>query len=117
MKADALPHCSGSCHQGRTACSCSTIQQMPAEACTELGANTTPPLHQHPAIYILAPLFERWPRFAGLALAVVIVALCGLAGEPLLEVLPSDPLIGDGFPAELLAQPHDTAQAASGVQP
>lgn len=41
--ARALPHCSGPCDQGRAACTCATgCQPMPAEACTELGADTAP---------------------------------------------------------------------------
>lgn len=38
-----LPRCSGSCDQGREACTCSTGQRAPAEACTELGADTAAP--------------------------------------------------------------------------
>jgi hypothetical protein len=39
----ALPHCTGPCHQGRAACTWSTGRApQPAEACTELGADTAP---------------------------------------------------------------------------
>lgn len=104
------------CNAGsRGACDC--IYLMPAEACTDLGANATAPLHQPAAAYILAPLFERWPRFAGLLLALLIVALFGLAGEPPVELLAAQHMPGDGFPAELLALPNDAAQAASEAQP
>lgn len=105
------------CRQGRAACDCQTGRFMPAEACTELGANQTPPLHQNAAAYILAPLFERWPRFSGLLLSVLIVALFGLAGDPPLELLAGDHMPGDGFPAELLIAPETVATAASEVQP
>lgn len=112
----SLPRCSGACRQGREVCVCPTSQLMPAEACTELGANSTTTLRQTAAAYILAPLFERWPRFAGLLLAVLIVALFGLAGEPPAELLAGDYLTGDGFPAELLAITIDAAPAASEAQ-
>lgn len=116
MNGAALPRCTGLCDQGRAPCCCTTGRLMPAEACTELGANATAPLHQTAAAYILAPLFERWPRFAGLLLAAAIVALFGLAGEPPVELLAAEHLPGDGFPAELLAIPTDAAQAASEAQ-
>lgn len=113
MRGAAYPFCTGSCDQGRERCCCTTGRPMPAEACTELGVNLPAPLHQTAAAYILAPLFERWPRFSGLLLAVLIVALFGLAGEPPVELLAAEHLPGDGFPAELLAIPTDAAPAAS----
>lgn len=38
-----IPRCTGHCRQGRAACSCETRQRIPAEACTELGADTSAP--------------------------------------------------------------------------
>jgi hypothetical protein len=111
----AWPNICPQCNTGtRSACDC--VFLLPAEACTELGAEQAAPLHQTAAAYILAPLFERWPRFAGLLLAALIVALFGLAGEPPAELLAGDYLTGDGFPAELLAITTDAAPAASEAQ-
>lgn len=93
------------------ACDC----LIPAESCTELGADTRLPLHQPAAAYIFAPLFDRWPRFAGLVAALCIVALLGLAGERPVDILAAEHLPGDGFPAELLAMPAEAS--ASEAQP
>lgn len=41
MNLATLPRCTGHCQQGHAPCACSTGHAMPAEACTELGADTT----------------------------------------------------------------------------
>ncbi len=88
---------------------------MPAEACTKLGANL-PPIGRPPAAYLLAPFFDRWPRFAVLACLIVLVALLGLAGEPPPDEH-DDTSASQGLPLELLLAEEPGPQASAPAQP
>lgn len=91
----------------------------PGESCTEVGLHTAPPpLHRSQAAYMLAPIIERWPRFAGFLAGAAILTLLVLGGEQPINVHPlgAEYLPGDGFPPQLMgatiAEP-----AASEVRP
>lgn len=102
----ALPHCTGLCHQGRTACVCPAGA---AEAATDLG------FEHEPAPSVIS---RRFRASAAVWLgALGIVGLYAVASEPPPEILAAQHLPGDGFPPELLALPFEPETAASEVQP
>ncbi|RZL38722.1 MAG: hypothetical protein EOP35_05120 [Rubrivivax sp.] len=78
-----------------------------SEACNELQADDVPPIGRPPIAFLLAPFFDRWPRFAVLVCVISLLVLFGLAGDPPDDTPASQQ--GEGFPAEL--RPVDEAPA------
>lgn len=76
MSARPLPRCGGFCNQGRAGCDC---QPMPAEACTELGAQPSDPYADE-----LLPGFVRWidthPTLAAWACIAFLLLVLGIGG-------------------------------------